>query len=154
MKSIIGVILAGIIFFGFIFWLSPRFMPESPFYNFKRIAEKGTMATKRTPTAKADYYLYLLDQRYKELDWVSKYRYEYVLSSSLRYSTTAGEAVQVVKTNNLTAYKQPLLDRFAVHKKKYQHHEKTVGVVGGQRSFLRDAINYIDLYSADLKTMK
>lgn len=129
-------------------------MPESPFYNFKRIAEKGTMATKRTPQARADYYLYLLDQRYNELDWVSKYKYEYVLSSSLRYSTTAGEAVQLVKANNLVDYKQPLLDRFAKHKKKYQYHEKTVGVVGGQRGFLRDAINYIDLYTADLENLK
>jgi hypothetical protein len=154
MKSIIGVILAGVLFFGIIFYLSPRFMPESSFYNFKRLAEKGTMATKPGSEAKSNYYLYLLDQRYKELDWVATYNHDLVLSSSLRYSTTAGEAVQHIKANNLTESVKPLQDRFDKHKKKFEYHEKNAGDIGGQRGFLKDAVNYIDLYSADLKAVK
>lgn len=131
-------------------------MPESPFYNFKRIAEKGTMAIKRNPDAKAHYYGYLLDQRYKELDWVAsdKRRYSYVLSSSLRYSTTAGQAVQLIKANHMTSQVKPLQNKFSTHKKRFQYDVQHVGIVGGQKGFLQDAINYIDFYSVDLKTVK
>lgn len=155
MKSIIAVLLAGVLFFGFIFWKSETFMPDSNFYNFKRIFEKGKMATLRTPEAKTEYSMYLINERFEEIEHViEKKEYDLVLSTSLRYSTTAGETVEIVRAHNLTAFRKPIEQTFATHKKKFAHYEDTVIVEGGHLGFLRDAINYLDLYSENLKSVQ
>ena len=123
-------------------------------YKVKRLQEKTYFNLKSDPAAKADYLSQLLDKRLVELENMVDYiKYQFLLSSSLRYSTTAGELTDLIKYNNLDHKMLPLQVKFMSHKVRLQNlldiYPKDIqGNVAYK--YLIDDINYLDLYLAKL----
>lgn len=123
-------------------------------YKVKRLQEKTYFNFKSDPATKADYLNQLLDKRLVELEnLVEDKKYQFLLSSSLRYSTTAGELTDIVKVNNLDHKTLPLKVKFMSHKVRLQnlldiYPKDIVGNV--EYKYLIDDINYLDLYLAKL----
>lgn len=104
---------------------------------------------------KAEFYSFLLDQRLDELKTIMNGKQEghLILPSTLRYATTAGEYVNLIKQYGLTAESKNAKMQFANHRKvivelskKYKN--KSSGDYTGK--FIIDDINYLDIYSKEL----
>ena len=153
MKKVTATLLAGIIFFILLTILSKDAYPGSSLYNFKRVYEKGVLFSKSEPPQKAEYLTQLLDIRLVELQHVYTVNRFFILSSSLRYSATAGEATQYIISNNLTDKVLPLKMKFEAHKKvigKMAKEYKDYKGKGDNASFFQDAVNYADIYQNSL----
>ena len=128
--------------------------PSSSLYSFKRLQENLILASKTNPEGKAEYHSELLNIRLKELIRIVEGKQNsLVLSASLRYSVTAGKYTEVIKQNNLTHETTNVKKQFNNHKNtlmsletKYQRYTETDDTA----KFIRDAINYLDLYAKDL----
>lgn len=108
------------------------------------------MITKTNPDDKAKYYSELLEKRVQELDHVRKVNHFYILSASLRYSTTAGEAVLFLTQNNLTKHIPQLQQQFIGYKKTIASFEKNYTGEKNHLLFIKDAVNYTDIYLTSL----
>lgn len=123
-------------------------------YKVKRLQEKTYFNFKSDPAGKADYLSLLLDKRLVELENLTNdEKYQYLLSSSLRYAATAGELTDLVKVNNLDNKMPDLKSKFTSHKVRLQYlldvYPKDIdGNV--EHKYLIDDINYLDLYLAKL----
>lgn len=111
------------------------------------------MQMKSSPEQKADYMSGLLDERLAELKYlVENRRIGYILSSSLRYSTTVGNLTNLIKENNLS-------DKIPAVQVQFKEHEKTVeGLVAicqkndnTECKYIRDDANYLKIYSSQLQ---
>ena len=73
-----------------------------PFYNIRRLYEKTQLSLKSSPSGKLHYQYKLLDNRLEDLSFVTgNGASHYVLSTSLRYSTTLGQITDLVIKNNM-----------------------------------------------------
>lgn len=150
MKKICGVVILAIIFTILILIVSKSAMPSSGLYPFKRVYEKIILTTKRTPQEKTDYLYDLLSIRLKELQSSYTSKDDYIkLSSSLRYSATAGNLVDIIVTYKLDSEKAKTKKLFQTHKGMIT--ELRDSYVKPERKFLDDDLHYIELYNDMLK---
>lgn len=123
-------------------------------YTIKRLQEKTFMSIKSSPIDKINYYNQLLDKRLEEFIFlVSNKEYDYFYSASLRYATTAGLMVEMIKSNDLNSVTKPTLNKFMDHQKiiqkmydSYPHTENDRG------KFIQDIYNYLEIYISKLSS--
>lgn len=136
-------------------FLSDYSGPENPLlFNIKRLQEKQFMSLKNTPQDKADYYLYLLDRRLKELSYLPKSKkFGFILPSALRYSTTAGELTSLINTNNLDSYTPLLKAKFIYHKVILEELLRSYpyNLNESESKYITDDINYLTIYLQQLE---
>lgn len=128
-----------------------------PLFALKRIQEKAYLSLKSNPIDRLEYMRFLLDNRLEELSNIVKNKnYDYVLNSSLRYSTTAGQVTELIISNNLRNYVDPIKQQFSNHQKVlndvYVLYPKNTDNV--EYKYIEDDINYLDIYLGKLTEMK
>ncbi len=156
MWKIIGVLVLTAVFTAGVLFFSQDVPPDSGFYPFRRISEKLLLQTQRTPLEKSAYYRHLLDQRLEDIRSMflnslakDKTKNNDRLSSSLRYSTTAGEVTMLVNSNDLREEKLLLRKQFQSHRIIFEKMLNTY--TGHDRKYLEDNINYLTQYQKDLE---
>lgn len=131
--------------------LSRTANPDLPlFWGLKRIQEKVFLNLKPNPSQRVDYMSGLLDSRKDEIvNLVNNKSYNFILPSSLRYSTLAGQITDLIVANNLTDKVETIKNQFLDHKKALQ----TAYVIYPKNipdnvewKYIQDDINYLDLY--------
>lgn len=125
---------------------SPNF---PPLFALKRIQEKAYLNLKGNPQDKLDYMSILLNRRLEELDSiVTSKSYDYLLYSSLRYSTLAGQITEIIIENNMKDKVPATIDQFQNHKKVlqdiYVRYPKNTENL--EYKYIEDDINYLNLY--------
>lgn len=113
------------------------------------------MLLKFSPESKVKYYEVLLEKRLKDLSTViDDGEPSYILSSSLRYSTTAGQLTEYMQKNNMKGDVPTVLNIF-------KEHQKTLSELinsypkdrDGEWKYIQDDINYLDTYSEYLSKL-
>ncbi len=90
--------------------------PDSPFFALKRVQEKVFLISKISPKQKIEYLSLLLDNRLQELsEPVRAGNHKFVLLSAQRYSATAGQITDLIISNNLKEYVEPMKTKFSNH---------------------------------------
>ena len=113
--------------------------------------EKTILEMKSSPQAKADYLIYLLEQRAREIEQMILSRnFEYTLESSLRYSSTAGQLTEMVSKNDLNDKQQIILQIFNTHKTRFKPLLDHFPMDNTERKYLEDDINYLTIYADQL----
>ena len=139
--------------------LSLKANPDMPpFFALKRIQEKAFLRFKSTAESRVDYMSTLLDSRLEELQNVVKNKnYDYVLRSSLRYSTLAGQITDLIVSNNLTDKIEAVRNQFLNHKKLldtlYVAYPKNIRD-NVEWKYIQDDFNYLNLYLDKLANIK
>lgn len=121
--------------------------PDVPvLYGIKRVQEKIYLKLK-PPTAEVDYYNFLLNRRLGELDYAAKSKdFDLILSSSLRYSATAGEVTDLIIDNGLVDKKETIEHKFTSHKEILTGLSETYPRGGAEEwKFIQDSFNYLNL---------
>ncbi len=120
-------------------------MPDSPFYVLKRFEEKLIMSFRLKSADKISYGLTLLKRRLQEIDYVTgKKEYDLFSSTSLRYSTQAGDITQLVSDFNFEPRKE-ILDTF-------QNDQVKIKDILSRKDdkedwkYIEDSINYLTIY--------
>ncbi len=132
---------------------SDKAQPSSvELYALKRLQEKFFMAIKTNPRDKIDYYNILLDKRLEELKAIIKNRESnLILSSSLRYSTTAGLMTEIIRSNLLTDVVSPTKEKFKKHQEILKNLDDSYPKDEGEEwKFIQDDYNYLSIYSQQL----
>jgi hypothetical protein len=133
---------------------SDKALPSSPeLYNLKRLQEKIFMLVKTSPQDKVNYYNLLLDKRLEEILAIIQNRdFNLILSSSLRYSTTAGLMTDLIKSNHLTDASSLVLEKFKKHQIIFKNLDDAYPKDEGQEwKYIQDDYNYLSIYSQQLK---
>ncbi|OGC47742.1 hypothetical protein A2886_01815 [candidate division WWE3 bacterium RIFCSPHIGHO2_01_FULL_42_13] len=133
--------------------LSPQTNPDFPeLYKVKRLQEKIFFTLQSTPLRKVVYYRTLLNTRVQELQNLVKNRnYDYILSSSLRYSTTAGNLTELILQNDLSDQIPPTLEQFKSHQEIFRFLLIDYPTEDNDSwKYLQDDINYLTIYSGFL----
>lgn len=155
--SLIGktklIISGGLLLLAVSIFLSDSALPSSvELYGLKRLQEKIFMGIKTNPDDKVNYYNLLLDKRLSELVVVVENRQaNLILTSSLRYSTTAGLMTEVIKTHRLA-------DAAVATQEKFKEHQKIIRKLDDsypkdeneEWKFIQDDYNYLAIYSQQL----
>lgn len=129
--------------------------PDSrPFYRFKRLYETVQLRFKATPEDKLDYLYSLLDKRLLELNSVVESgNSPYILNTSLRYSTTAGQITELIIQNNLknqaSKAREKFEDQFLIVKSLPSKYSKADGEV----KYIIDDANYLRIYIDQLSSL-
>lgn len=138
--------------------LSRNSNPDNPpLFGLKRAQENVFLSLKTNPRSKTEYLSAILDSRLKEFENIIKNEsYGYMWTSSLRYSTFAGQITDLIIANNLTEMKEPIKKQMEEHKKKldvmYVAYPKNTDNV--EWKYILDAINYLNAYLDKLKEIK
>lgn len=92
--------------------------PATHMANFlEKVGERVVGYLRFSKESKASYYLALLDKRMSELAYsVEDNKLDYMEATTSRYSSYLGTTSTFVLNNNLTVYKNPLLELLARHK--------------------------------------
>lgn len=121
-------------------------------YKLKRLQENVFLKIKSSPAKKVDYESFILDNRLSELKYlVENQKIGYLLSSSLRYSATAGKLTDIIKQNYV-------FNKIPIIQAKFKEHQ---GVIEGlvalcqkndntECKYIQDGANYLKIYSNDL----
>ena len=134
--------------------LSDQALPSSvELYSLKRLQEKIFMVVKTDPQDKVNYYNLLLDKRLEEILAIIQNRdFSLVLSSSLRYSTTAGLMTELIKSGHLTVASVTALEKFKKHQIIFKNLDDAYPKDEGQEwKYIQDDYNYLGIYSQQLK---
>lgn len=127
--------------------LSKNANSTNPFFGLKRFQENSFLMLKTNPKDKVDYMSHLLDVRLSEFEQLIKAGGKYNMwSSSLRYSTFAGQITDLIVANNLKDMIDPIKKQFEAHKTKlnqlYVAFPKNTD--NGEWKYILDAINYLN----------
>lgn len=145
----IFIIIATVFSFAYI---AKESKPNDSLYKIKRLQERLTIMIKTSPKAKAEYYLYLLDQRLEDMHYIYDVKLDdLAISTSLRYAATAGELTNILKNNNLTEIKPQVKEKFENHRAVIKGILDSYPYQDEKWKFYQDAINYLDLYLNELK---
>jgi hypothetical protein len=148
---VIGLCVCILVFTG-ILLISPIATPDAfPFYSIKRIEEKIGGLFQRSVDQKIRYNIFLLNRRLSDLKYITDNR-EYALyyQSSLRYAATAGTLA------NLITIKYQANDVLNI----FNSHSKTLVNILRLKNddeswkFIYDNINYLQIYSKQIKKIK
>lgn len=139
--------------------LSQKANPDiPPLFTLKRLQEKAFFKLKSSPLSKGAYLESLLEVRLEELEnLVDSRSYNYILSSSLRYSATAGELTNLVVSNNLKGEMDHLKNIFSKHQKRllYLTDKYPKDIPGNEEwKYIQDDFNYLGLYLDQLSKVK
>lgn len=147
------IISGGLLILAVSLLLSDRALPSSPeLYSLKRLQEKAFMVFKTNPRDKANYYNLLLDKRLNELIAIIESRQSnLILSSSLRYSTTAGLMTEIIKANRLANAVTATQEKFKEHQKIIRKLDDSYPKDENEEwKFIQDDYNYLAIYSQQL----
>lgn len=131
--------------------LSLKANPDMPpFFALKRVQEKIFLKFKSNVGNRLDYMSRLLDTRLVELqNIVMNKNYDFVLRSSLRYSSLAGEITDLIEVNNLTDQAEGIKKQFLNHQKLltelYVAYPKNIPD-NVEWKYIQDDFNYLTLY--------
>ena len=145
----------GLIIILTIFALSLVFSQNSspnipPLFALKRIQEKVYLKLKSNPEERLDYMTYLLNNRLDEMRiLVNSQSYSYILPTSLRYSTLAGQITDLIISNNLkdkidateqifASHEKVLNDLYVIYPKNIPDNEEW--------KYIQDDYNYLKIY--------
>ena len=145
----------GLIIILTIFALSLVFSQSSspnnpPLFALKRIQEKIYLKLKSNPGERLDYMIYLLNNRLDEMRvLVNSQSYSYILPTSLRYSTLAGQITDLIISNNLkdkvdtteqifASHEKVLNDLYVIYPKNIPDNEEW--------TYTQDDYNYLKIY--------
>ncbi len=118
-----------------------------PFYSLLRLYEKTQLSLKSDPKDKLNYQYELLDKRLGELDFIVRNGYSpYILTSSLRYSTTAGQITELIVNNNLKDESQKAKNKFETHMLIVKDLSNKYLKNDGEIKYVIDDINYLQKY--------
>ena len=121
--------------------------PDSqPFYNFKRLYEKTQLRFNNDPNTRLDYLLSLLDKRFNELSYIANNQPKYLYSTSLRYTTTAGQATELVVNNRMENRKDEVKKKLESHLAAVNNLKNTYPRADEEIKFIVDAQNYLKTY--------
>lgn len=128
-----------------------------PLFSLKRIQEKAFLTFKSSPQQQVDYKKDLLNIRLIELsNQVKGESYGYILPSSLRYFSLAGEITETIIANNMKDQIEPAIDQFNNHQKVlneiYIIYPKNTD--NWEYKYIEDDINYLKLYIDKLTEYK
>lgn len=125
--------------------------PTSGLYNLKRVEEKLILATKTTPEQKVDYYIVMLNERQGEVKMVMVSKdYRHLLDTSLRYTSQAGEATNIVVATNDINGAQKLRDQFSKDRELFIKYMKNLPPNTPEQIHLQDGLNYLKIYKDQL----
>lgn len=147
------VLISGILLLTVGLLYSDSALPSSvEFYSLKRLQEKIFMIAKNNPRDKVNYYSLLLDKRLQEIQAVIENRdFNLILSSSLRYSTTAGLMTNLIVTGNLSDLYVPTVEKFKKHQIIFKSLDDNYPKDEGQEwKFIQDDYNYLSIYLQQL----
>ena len=139
--------------------LSLKANPDMPpFFALKRAQEKAFLRLKSNAESQVDYMSSLLNSRLEELQNVVNHKnYDYVLRSSLRYSTLAGQITDLIVANNLTDKVEGIKKQFLNHQKLldelYVAYPKNIPD-NVEWKYIQDDFNYLGLYLDQLEKVK
>ena len=145
--------IGGLLLLAIALLLSDRALPSSPeLYSLKRLQEKIFMIVKTNPRDKVNYYNLLLDKRLNELiAVVGNNQSELILTSSLRYSTTAGLMTEIIKAHHLTDASTIAQEKFKENKKMIRKLDDSYPKDENEEwKFIQDDYNYLAIYSQQL----
>lgn len=155
--QLVSIIILAVIVLSLLF--SQKVNPDvPPLFAIKRIQEKIILKLKSTPEEKVNVMSNILDERLSELQAIVKNRsYGYVLLSSQRYYTLAGQITDLVIVSNLTDKVEPLKNKFQNQKKIvneiYVAYPKNIP--GNEEwKYIQDDFNYLNLYLDKLEKVK
>ncbi len=122
--------------------------PDSTFlYNFKRFYEKTQLSLKSGPQDKLNYQYTLLDKRLAELIHIIEVGASpYVLTTSLRYSTTAGQITELIINNDLKDESQKAKEKLEGQLLIVEKLPGKYSGTGDEVKFIIDDINYLKTY--------
>lgn len=123
--------------------------PDSLFFGLKRLQEKAFMKFKGSPEEKINYMSTLLDYRLEELQKIIDNKsFSYMWTTSLRYSTLAGQITDLAVANNMKDKMAGIKKQFSEHKKVlydlYVAYPKNTDNI--EYKYIEDDINYLNLY--------
>lgn len=125
--------------------------PSSGLYNLKRVGEKVVLTSKFSNEAKIDYYFELLERRQAEMKRVyGDQEYRYLLETSLRYTSLAGETANLIIASNNTQKADEMRALFIAHKENVNNMKKYLPKDHIEDTYLQDTLNYIDIYENTL----
>jgi len=142
-----AIVILAILALSLIF--SQKASPDSPLFSLKRLQEKAFMKLKGSPEEKLNYMSTLLDYRLLELqNIIDNKSFSYMWTTSLRYSTLAGQMTDLILANNMGDKKDGIKKQFAEHKKVlnnlYVVYPKNTENI--EYKYIEDDINYLNLY--------
>lgn len=121
-------------------------MPDSQAYVLKRFEEKMIMSFKLKSSDKLLYSLFLLDRRLSEMDYVTeKKEYDLFNTTSLRFSTLAGDITQLVLDYNLPSRKD-VVNTFTADQTKISGNFLMRKDDKEDWKYIEDAANYLEIY--------
>lgn len=129
-----------------------------PLFALKRIQEKVFLKLQSSPENQVKYMSSLLNIRLEELQNIVKNKsYDYVLKSSLRYSTLAGQITDLIIANNLTNQAGAIKEQFLSHRgfldTLYVIYPKNIPD-NVEWKYIQDDFNYLGLYLDKLSKIK
>jgi hypothetical protein len=117
------------------------------FYSLKRLYEKTQINLKQTPKEKLDYQYILLDKRLSELTYIVENGVSQgILTSSLRYSTTAGQITDIIIQNNFKDEAKKARGKFAIHYAIVKNLLQKYSGNASEMKFITDDLNYLTIY--------
>ncbi len=123
--------------------------PDSPLlFKVRRLQEKLFIILKFTPASKARYYELLLGIRLKDLSTIINVgEPSFILTSSLRYSTTAGQLTELIQKYKMKSEVTPISSLFKEHQKILSELINSYPKDrDGEWKYIQDDINYLDTY--------
>jgi len=151
MKEKIGIVLLLCIGIVILAVLSRNAQPSSSLYLIKRAQENIILLTKIAPVAKVDYYEYLLNERLGEIQYImNSHQYALIVSTALRYATTAGKLTEFASKNNLKNKTQEITKEFMEHKKILNTLSQQFPGASDRWKYVVDDENYLDTYVKEL----
>lgn len=121
-------------------------------YKLKRLQENVFLKIRTSPVKKVDYESLILDSRLSELKYlVENQKIGYLLTSSLRYSATAGKLTDIVKQNYV-------FDKIPMIQAKFEEHQEIIEDLvalcqendNTECKYIQDDANYLKIYSDNL----
>ena len=147
LKIIFTLVLAVFIICLLLSWSA---IPSAPFtFKLKRLQEKIQLYLRVDPESSLDYQINLLSRRKDDIvSVVNIAEYSYILTSSLRYSTNAGEITESIIKNDMKQNIPATLDIFSQHSEIFKGLlEKYPKELNEEWKYIQDDINYLEIYS-------
>lgn len=121
-------------------------------YQFKRLKEEVLLRFySRSKPKKAEYLCNLIDKRLAELKYtVFKDDMAVFEDSNNRYFTSIGKCADYLNENNFSKEKLFVVEKIKLHKPILEEMKNKYEQTTAQWRFIRDNINYIDLYTDQL----